>query len=134
MRVVIDTNVLISAIFFKGKPDIILDAWRNGKLEIILSAEIFTEYSRVLHRLADKYPSIDTSGILYLLAAGSKFIEPIEIDKPVCDDPEDDKFIAAAIGGAVRTIISGDKHLLDVNGHYGIEILGPSEYIDHYLS
>lgn len=134
MRVVIDTNVLISAIFFKGKPDIILDAWRNGKLEIILSAEIFTEYSRVLHRLADKYPSIDTSGILYLLAAGSKFIEPRNIDKPVCEDPDDDKFIGAAIAGAVKSIISGDKHLLDINGYYGIEILRPSEFIDQYLS
>ena len=49
MRVVIDTNVLISAIFFKGKPDVILDAWRTGKLEIILSPEILNEYSRVLH-------------------------------------------------------------------------------------
>lgn len=134
MRVVIDTNVLISAIFFKGKPDIILDAWRNGKLEITLSAEIFTEYSRVLHRLTDKYPSIDTSGILYLLAAGSKFIEPRNIDKPVCEDPDDDKFIAAAIAGAVKAIISGDKHLLDVNGYYGIEILRPSVFIDQYLS
>ena len=85
MRVVIDKNVLISAIFFKGKPDIILDAWRNGKLEIILSPEILNEYSRVLHRLADKDPSIDTSGILYLLTAGCKVIEPREIESPVCE-------------------------------------------------
>ena len=134
MRVVIDTNVLISAIFFKVKPDIILDTWGNGKLEIILSAEIFTEYSRVLHRLADKYPSIDTSGILYLLAAGSKFVEPADMDKPICEDPDDDEFIAAAIGGTVKTIISGDKHLLDFNGYYGIEILRPSEFIDQYFS
>ncbi|MBD3277665.1 MAG: putative toxin-antitoxin system toxin component, PIN family [Candidatus Aegiribacteria sp.] len=134
MRVVIDTNVLISAIFFKGKPDVILDAWRNGKLEVTISAEIFNEYSEVLHRLADKYITIDTSGILYLLAAGSKFIEPMRIDKPVCADPDDDKFIAAAIAGAARTIISGDRHLLEVNGYSGIEILGPSEFIDKYLS
>lgn len=134
MRVVIDTNVLISAIFFKGRPDIILDAWRNGKLEIILSAEVFNEYSIVLHRLADKYTTIDTSGILYLLAAGSKFIEPRKIDKQVCADPDDDKFIAAAIAGAAKTIISGDKHLLDVNGYSGIEIIGPGEFIDQYLS
>lgn len=133
MRVVIDTNVMISAIFFKGKPDIVLDAWRDGKLEIVLSVEIFNEYSRVLHRLADKYTTIDTSPILYLLAAGSKFIEPKGIYGPVCEDPDDDKFIAAAIGGAAKTIISGDKHLLDINEYSGIEILGPSEFINQYL-
>jgi len=134
MRVVIDTNVLISAIFFKGKPDVILDAWRTGKLEIILSPEILDEYSRVLHRLSEKYPSVDTSGILYLLTAGCKVIEPREIEIQVCEDPDDDKFLAAALGGSTKTIISGDKHLHDVNGYTGIEVLRPSEFIKKYLS
>jgi uncharacterized protein len=134
MRVVIDTNVLISAIFFKGKPDVILDAWRFGKLEIILSAEILNEYSKVLQRLTAKFPSVDTTGILSILTAGCMVLEPGDLEKQICDDPDDDKFLAAAIAGNTETIISGDKHLLDVNGYAGIEILRPAEFIEKYLS
>lgn len=134
MRIVIDTNVLISAIFFKGKPDIILDAWRTGKLTIILSPEILDEYSRVLHRLSEKYQPVDTSEILYLLTVGCKVIEPRIMKSKICADPDDDKFLAAALGGNSITIISGDKHLLDVNGYSGIEVLRPAEFIQKYLS
>lgn len=134
MRVVIDTNVLISAIFFKGKPDVILEAWRTGKLEIILSAEILYEYSNVLERLSVIFPSVDTSGILSILTAVCRVVEPKVIENQVCDDPDDDKFLAAALGGTSKTIITGDKHLLDADGFAGIEILGPAEFIDRYLT
>ena len=98
-RIVVDTNILISAVFFKGKPDVILEAWRAGSLEIILSEEILHEYSEVLKRLSEKYPSIDTSGILSVFATGCRIVEPENIGKQICDDPDDDKFLAAAIGG-----------------------------------
>ena len=75
MRVVVDTNVLISAIFFKGKPDVILEAWRTGKLEIILSADILNEYAEVMERLSVKYPSIEISGILSTLTSGCRIVE-----------------------------------------------------------
>lgn len=133
-RIVFDTNVLISAVFFKGKPAVILEAWRTGKLEIILSQEILEEYSKVLERLSERYPSIDTSGILSMFTTGCRMIEPEAIGKQICEDPEDDKFIAAAIGGEAETIISGDKHLLEVKGYSGIEILRPAEFINQYLS
>lgn len=134
MRVVVDTNVLISAIFFKGKPDVILEAWRTRKLEIILSADILNEYSKVMERLSLKFPSVESSGILSILTSGCRIVEPEVIENQVCDDPDDDKFLAAAIGGATKIIISGDKHLLDVNGYSGIEILRPAEFIEQYLS
>ena len=133
-RIVVDTNVLISAVFFKGKPDVILEAWRTGKLEILLSEEILKEYAEVLKRLSEKYPSIDTSGILSVFTTGCRLVEPEAIGKQVCEDPDDDKFLAAAIGGEAETIISGDRHLLEVNGYAGIEILSPAEFIDQCLS
>ena len=57
---------------------------------------------------------------------------PGELGKQVCDDPDDDKFLAVAIAGDAETIISGNKHLLDVNGYAGIEILRPAEFIERY--
>ena len=133
-RIVVDTNVMISAVFFKGKPDVILDAWRAGKLEIILSQEIIEEYSEVLERLSNKYPAINTSGILSMFTTGCRMVEPEVIDKQICEDPDDDKFIAAAIGGETEIVVSGDKHLLDVDGYSGIEILRPAAFIERYLS
>lgn len=133
-RIVVDTNVLISAVFFKGKPDVILEAWRTGKLEMILSHEILEEYSKVLKRLSERYPSIDTSGILSMFTTCCRMIVPEAIGKQICEDPDDDKFIAAAIGGEAETIISGDKHLLEVKGYSGIEVLRPAEFINQYLS
>lgn len=134
MRIIIDTNVLISAIFFKGKPGVILEAWILGKLEIILSTDILNEYSEVIGRLSAKYPSVETSGIFYILTAGCKIVEPEVIENQVCDDPDDDKFIATALAGNTKIIVSGDKHLLDVNGYSGIEILKPAEFVEQYLS
>jgi putative PIN family toxin of toxin-antitoxin system len=133
-RIVIDTNVLISAVFFKGKPDVILEAWKAGKLDRVLSEEILNEYSKVLDRLAIKFPSVDTSGILSVFTRGCIIVEPGVISNQICEDPDDDKFISAALGGASKAIISGDKHLLDVNGYSGREVLSPAEFIEKYLS
>jgi predicted nucleic acid-binding protein len=51
----------------------------------------------------------------------------------VSADPDDDKFIACALSSGSKLIVSGDKHLLDVNGYRGIEILKPRPFIDKYL-
>ena len=59
MRVILDTNVLISGIFFKGPPHNILRAWRDKRCELIVSEEIFQEYINVCERLQDKYPGIE---------------------------------------------------------------------------
>ncbi len=92
------------------------------------------EYSEVLKRLSEKYPTIDASGILSVFATGCKIVEPVVLGEQVCADPDDDKFLAAAIGGDAETVISGDKHLLDVNGYSGIEVLRPAEFIEQFLS
>jgi len=123
MRVIIDTNVLISAVFFQGKPAVILEAWITGKIEIVLSTDILNEYSEVIERLSAKFPSVEISGILSILTAGCRIVEPEISEKQVCDDRDDDKFIATALSGKTNIIVSGDKHLLDVNGYSGIHYL-----------
>mgnify|MGYP001557346384 FL=1 len=64
MRVVLDTNVLISGIFFAGPPARILAAWAVGELELLASVDILAEYRRVGDRLGKKYPSVDLDPIL----------------------------------------------------------------------
>ncbi len=71
MRIVLDTNVFVSGIFFTGPPHHILRAWRDGKVHLVISPEILEEYSRVAEVLSEKFPSIDLSPILELVTVNS---------------------------------------------------------------
>ena len=73
MKTIIDTNVLISGIFFGGPPSIILKSWRDNRIELIVSEEIFEEYKLVCERLHSKYPNIDFSNILDLIGVNAHF-------------------------------------------------------------
>jgi uncharacterized protein len=59
MRIILDTNVFISGIFFSGPPFEILNAWRHSRLQIVITKEILEEYQRVAKSLADKFPTVD---------------------------------------------------------------------------
>ena len=134
MQVVVDTNVLISAVFFGGKPGQILNAWQKKEIELVISTEILAEYINVLHRIAAKYPEIDVSQIITLITSFGLIVEARDLDEQICEDPNDDKFIAAALESSSSVIITGDTHLLSVSGYAGIEIIQPAVFIEKYLS
>jgi uncharacterized protein len=133
VRVVLDTNVLISGIFFSGPPNLILKSWRNGDIQFVLSSEIIDEYVKVSGILAEEHPKIDISSILTLIASHSETIQSIPLPHQVCEDPDDDKFLACAISGRCEFIISGDRHLIKVSGYRGIMVITPREFIDRYV-
>ncbi len=114
MRVIIDTNVLISGIFFDGPPAKILMAWQGGELQLVISPEILQEYYEVCERISVRYPDIDIAPILVLIARNSQVVESPPLADQVSRDTEDDKFIACAIASDTRRIISGDNDLLTV--------------------
>lgn len=133
MKVILDTNVIISGIFFSGPPSLILDAWHNGKLKLVISKEIFDEYSMVIERLSIKYPGIDVDRILELIAIQSKSVITKTINSDICQDAADIKFIECAFASNTKVIVSGDKHLLDLTGYNDIEVICPAEYVSKYL-
>lgn len=133
MKVILDTNVFISGVFFSGPPYQILSAWRDGKIKLVISKEILREYWRVGEIFADKFPSIDLQPILDLVTIEAELYEAKDFPEPVCSDPDDDKFLTCAIASGSRIIISGDKHLIKVSGFQGIEILKPHEFIKKHL-
>lgn len=133
MKVVLDTNVFISAVFFGGVPGKILRAWRDGDLHIVLSTEIVEEYIEVLQRLGKRHPPIETDVVIELLLAGAEVIAVSSLDKPASADPDDDKFIACALASKAKVIISGDQHLLVLDGFLGLEIITPSGFFKKYL-
>ena len=133
MRIVLDTNVLISGIFFTGPPYQILKAWRDGKVQVVLSSEIIYEYYRVSNLLKKQFPGIDAEPILNMIAANSDLVQAPALPEQVCDDPDDDKFLACALAGEAKVIVSGDKHLLALSGYRGIAIIRPAKFVDKYL-
>ena len=134
MRIILDTNVLISGIFFGGPPARILQAWSIRRVRMIVSAPIMTEYRRVVEEIARKASGIDIDRILELIATESEMTAAPSLPSRVCDDPDDDKFLAAAIASGVHLIVSGDKALLRVSGYAGVKVLRPHDFVDKYLA
>ena len=134
MRVIPDTNVLVSGIFFSGPPLQILNAWWDKKLQLVISTDILAEYQRVAVILGEKYPQVDLHPILDLLTVNSDIVEAPPLAESVSADSDDEMFIACALASNTKFIVSGDKHLLDVNGYQDIEILKPRPFIDAYLT
>ena len=125
--------MVISGIFFAGPPYQILKAWREGKLQLVISEEILAEYRRVGETLALQFPPIDLLPILDMLRANAEVISVKCLPEPVCDDPDDDKFLACALAGECKLIVSGDKHLLKASGFRGIKVLTPREFVNTYF-
>ena len=74
MRVLLDTNVLVSGIFFGGRPRDILNAWAEDRFELVLSPEIYDEYLRVCERLGEKRPGLTYQAILARLVGGATLL------------------------------------------------------------
>lgn len=71
--------------------------------------------------------------IWYLVTIGAELYHTEDLPKPVCSDPDDDKFLACAIASGSKIIVSGDKHLIKVSGYQGIEILKPHKFIKKHF-
>ncbi|MBI3617427.1 MAG: putative toxin-antitoxin system toxin component, PIN family [Candidatus Omnitrophica bacterium] len=135
MRIILDTNVLASGLFFPGIPLKILKSINQGKYRIIASQEIVDEYKRTIDKLANRFPNvINANTQLELIILSSDICQPQKLIEPVCADPDDDKFISCAIASKTKIVISGDKHLLDVSGYKDIEVLTPRQFVDKYIS
>lgn len=134
MKIVVDTNVFISGVFFSGPPFQILKLWQERKIQILITLEILDEYKRVSEILANQFPAIDLNPILNYLLMNAELITPSILNETICDDPDDDKFIACAIAGNCKTIVIGDKHLLRISGYQNIEVLKPREFLNQIIS
>lgn len=134
LKVVMDTNVFVSGVFFSGPPYQILQAWQSGEFELVVSQEILDEYRRVGEILGEEHPRIDLNPILNFVIEHAKVYQPVELKEAICEDPDDDKFFACALASGSNVIVSGDKHLLKVSGYEGIEVLKPREFVDRFLA
>ena len=133
MRIVVDTNVLISGVFFGGFPQKILSASVEGRIRACASMEILNEYQEIIQEMVQrKRGHIDIS-ILNPLIQSMEIIEPVS-QIEICRDPDDDKFINCARDAHAMYIVSGDKDLLVIQKFENISIVTAKDFCERYLT
>lgn len=128
MKIVIDTNIIISGIFFGGKPRELLKQWFSGKCTVICTEDILREYRRTIEKLTEKTKRDVSESIITTIVENLEMIETVVFES-YSRDPDDDKFINCAISGNVKYIVSGDKDLLVLEQVSGIEIIEISDFL-----
>jgi uncharacterized protein len=131
MRAVLDTNVLLAGLLWRGPPHALLEQVRNGSVTFISSPVLLAELAQVLAR--PKFDAIlsrsDTSRdrMLTEIRMLAELIDPPPLAQPVCRDPDDDAVLALAAAAQADWIISGDDDLLSLASFEGIAILNPAQ-------
>lgn len=128
-RVVADTNVLVSALQFGGKPKQLLDLATDGQVDLAISEAIVAETLRVLSDKFDRTPEwlVETDRQLRVI---TRLVTPTESIRTIAADPTDDRILECAVAAEAEVIISGDTHLLGLRSFRGIRIQRVAEFLD----
>lgn len=136
LRVVVDTNLFVSSLLNRqGAPARVIDAWRNRNYLLVVSEAIITEIGRVIRSpgIQSKYSILDQDieALLVLLNQEALVVAGhADVTGAVPDDPQDEIFLACALDGKADLIISGDKHLLNLQDYQNIPILTAGQFLD----
>lgn len=136
MDVVLDTNVVISALISpRGAPAQIYRAWQNGRFTYVSSPPLLDELARAL-----SYPRVrkylawtgeERGEFLEALAYTAKLVIPNIQLRVIDEDPDDNRVLEAAVAAGVSHIVTGDRHLLDLDSYQGVEIVSPARFLAH---
>jgi len=123
---VIDTGVFVSGVFWRHEPHLVLKDWWRGVLLPLVSDEIFSEYAAILEKVKEEEGfTVQTKPWLDELRISALWVSLSPLGRRVCRDPEDDKFIAAALSAGCRSIIARDHDLTVLEKPFGIAMQTP---------
>ena len=138
LQVVMDTNVMISGVLWRGIPFELLRWAEEGKCIIYTSLEILSEVYRVIHHSKfQQYVEERKVSARDLFDKIASLCTVIQVERQVegaCRDKDDDKFISCALVAGVEFIISGDKHLLELGAYQSIRILTAREFYQEHVT
>tara|TARA_Y100000310_G_scaffold341490_1_gene440799 strand:- start:2237 stop:2653 length:417 start_codon:yes stop_codon:yes gene_type:complete len=129
-KVVLDTNILISAFGWEGNSKQIFNKIIEGDLELITSSEQFKELSRVLDYPKFDFTEEQKTRFKSLILEISKFVYPKEKVSIIKEDSSDNIFLEIAMAGKVDFVITGDFHLLKLKEFKKIKIVTPKEFLE----
>jgi uncharacterized protein len=130
VRVVLDTNAVVSALLFTGISSELVSLWQKDLIMLLLSREILDEYLRVF-----SYPKFKLSEEEIKELIQEEILPYAEVVRPkrrlrvVQRDPSDNKFLECAVAGKARVIISGDKDLLSLGRYRQVRIQTPAQFL-----
>ncbi len=134
MRVVLDTNVFVSAIISaRGAPGRILELWQEARLDILISLPILQELDRLLHypKLQHRYhlSEEDIQVFLLLIKKQAILVTPTEQVTVIHGDPTNNRYLECALAGQAGVLVTGDQHLLELGEYQGVHILTPAGFL-----
>jgi putative PIN family toxin of toxin-antitoxin system len=129
----VDTNVLISGVFFGGFPRKILSAIVNSRLKAVATTEIVDEYEEIVQEMIQRKQGHINRELLAPLIRAMEIIEPVT-HVELSRDPDDDKFLGCAKDARALYIVSGDKDLLVLKQFENIQIVTAKEFCEQYLA
>lgn len=132
MKIVIDTNVVVSALFFGGKPQRLLHNAISGVFEVVVSKEIIEEYIELIERISDKYSGRKENFSLNEFISICRLVAPTR-KIGVCRDRDDNKFLECAAEAKCLYVVSGDNDLLALERFEDIEIITVTEFFDRFF-
>lgn len=133
IRVVLDTNVWISGIFFsRGAPAQLLREWRDGTFEVVITAATLQELAKVLQRKTVQFdaPPGLAAAWLEFVRDYARQVKAAPMPQGLSRDPQDDMLLAAAVAGQARFLVTGDQDLLVLNSFSKIRIVSPRQFLD----
>ena len=129
MRVVLDTNILVSGLLWRGAPYRCLLAVQAGLANLVLSPPILEELRAVLVTKF-RHAATDADEAIGLILSVAELVEISGEFRVVLDDPDDDKFVETAQAGRADLIVSGDHHLLALGSTAGVPVITAREFLD----
>lgn len=132
MRIVIDTNVVISGVFFGGAPRKIIVESTKNKMDVFATVEIIDEYKEIVAEMIQRKQGKLNADILKPFITELNLIETVT-ETDICRDKDDNKFLSCAYDAKALFIVSGDKDLLELEEFEGIEIITAKKFCELYL-
>lgn len=128
-RVVLDTNVMVSALLFGGNAATLVEQWRRGRFNLLFSRDTLAELVRVLNYPKFKLSEHECKSILHReVLPFINSVIPRSVPKVIKEDPDDDKFIACALAGKADYLVSGDRHMLAQKQVRSLPIISLGEF------
>lgn len=128
-RVVLDTNVTIAALFWKGHPRVVYDLIHDRKIVMLLSKDMEKEFIRVLGYSKFGLSPKEITPFIKNLRGHAEFVETKNRISVISVDPTDNIFLECAFDGKADYIITGDWHLLDLGMYKNIQIIKVKEFL-----
>jgi hypothetical protein len=133
MRIVCDTNVLVSGMLFGGHSRDILTAVAQGRVEAFITPALLSELREVLLRRNFRLNLKQVDAAMELVRESFICVDATSTLSVIADDPDDDRVLEAAHASRARVIVSGDKHLLSLRAWRTITVLSPADFVAAYL-